>query len=526
MSDELDGLPRGWRTTTLREIAEIVGGVTKDTKKSQGQGFREVPYLRVANVQRGRLDLNELKLIAASEADIQKLSLQPGDLLLNEGGDRDKLGRGWIWQGQLPVCIHQNHVFRARLQSHEIDPIYIAHFANSMAQSYFAEHGSQTTNLASISLTKLGSLPIQLPPPREQTRIVAKLEELLSDLDAGVAELKAAQKKLAQYRQSLLKAAVTGELTAKWRAAHALFKSDEAENGQQLLQRILTERRARWEAKQLAKFKAQGKTPPKDSQKKYPEPVQPDTTGLPELPEGWVYASLDQLLLQLRSGSAETSSRETTDFPVLKSSAVRPGSIDYSALNYLTLTQSRIENRLESGDLLISRLSGSVEYVGCCAQVFSLPAHGVQYPDRLFCGKLVTHTETLGAYIVISVSSPYARAKIEKAAKSTAGHKRISLSDLHPFAIALPPLQEAQELIRLMDIALSEIAQQESAVRLALKQSTAQRQNILRAAFAGQLVPQDPNDEPASVLLARIRTERAQREAVKKPRSRKPKGTA
>ncbi|MBP6599813.1 MAG: restriction endonuclease subunit S, partial [Giesbergeria sp.] len=104
-----------------------------------------------------------------------------------------------------------------------------------------------------------------LPPAAEQTRIVAKLEELLSDLDAGVAELKAAQKKLAQYRQSLLKAAVEGALTADWRTRHT-----PTESGAQLLERILTERRARWQARQLAKFAAQGKTPPKDWQAKYP----------------------------------------------------------------------------------------------------------------------------------------------------------------------------------------------------------------------------------------------------------------
>lgn len=124
--------------------------------------------------------------------------------------------------------------------------------------------------------------PISLPPRAEQTRIVAKLEELLSDLDAGVAELKTAQKKLGQYRQSLLKAAVEGALTAEWRTQNA-----PAETGAQLLERILTERRARWEAKQLAKFAEQGKAPLKDWKRRYPEPVQPVTADLPELPDGW-----------------------------------------------------------------------------------------------------------------------------------------------------------------------------------------------------------------------------------------------
>ena len=128
-----------------------------------------------------------------------------------------------------------------------------------------------------------------LPPRAEQTRIVAKLEELLADLDAGVTELKAAQKKLAQYRQSLLKAAVEGTLTAQWRT-----QNKPVETGAQLLVRILSERRVRWEAKQLAKFKEQCKAPPKDWQQKYPEPVKPDDTALPNLPVGWVWASVDQ----------------------------------------------------------------------------------------------------------------------------------------------------------------------------------------------------------------------------------------
>lgn len=131
--------------------------------------------------------------------------------------------------------------------------------------------------------------------PSQQARIVDKLEELLSDLDAGLVELKSAQKKLQQYRQALLKAAVEGALTAPWREAQRVL-GPPTETGARLLQRILTERHARWEAKQLARFKEQGRTPPKEWQEKYPEPIQPDITDLPALPEGWVWASVDQLV--------------------------------------------------------------------------------------------------------------------------------------------------------------------------------------------------------------------------------------
>jgi type I restriction enzyme S subunit len=346
-----------------------------------------------------------------------------------------------------------------------------------------------------------------LPPRPEQTRIVEKLEELLSDLDAGVAELKAAQRKLAQYRQSLLKAAVEGALTADWRAARANTTAPK-ETGAELLQRILTERRARWKAKQLAKFAEQDKSPPNGWQEKYKEPVAPNTTDLPALPDGWVWATLDQLLVQLRSGTAETSGRDVTPHPVLKSSAVRQGSIDLSAVNYLDQAQCRTENDLELGDLLITRLSGSVEYVGCAAIVSDLAPASLQYPDRIFCGKLAFPSPKLASHIVNSMRSPQARLRIEAAAKSTAGHKRISLSDLLPFPIPLPSLPEVASIDCLMQARLRQTENAEAAAEYSLKQSVAQRKNILKAAFAGQLVPQDPNDEAASALLERIRAER------------------
>ena len=144
-----------------------------------------------------------------------------------------------------------------------------------------------------LSSRTIGEIELPLPPRAEQTRIVQKLEELLSDLDAGVAELMAAQKKLQQYRQSLLKAAVEGSLTAPWREAHPT----PSETGAQLLARILRERRARWEAQQLAKFEAQGKVPPKGWQEKYPVPAEPQMGDLLELPSGWVWASVDQCAL-------------------------------------------------------------------------------------------------------------------------------------------------------------------------------------------------------------------------------------
>lgn len=167
-----------WTLVALSDIAEVVGGVTKDSKK-QSVTDEEVPYLRVANVQRGFLDLSEIKTIRVPAAKLDKLLLEPGDVLFNEGGDLDKLGRGWVWDGQLDRCTFQNHVFRARLKDPSNQPKFISWWGNSRGLDYFIRSGKQTTNLASINKRTLEALPISLPSPEEQKEIVRRVDALL-----------------------------------------------------------------------------------------------------------------------------------------------------------------------------------------------------------------------------------------------------------------------------------------------------------------------------------------------------------
>jgi len=205
-------LPEGWAWATLNAIAKLKGGLTKGQKRRPGERTRPVPYLRVANVQRGFLDLRELKTIEATNAEIEELQLRPGDVLFNEGGDRDKLGRGWVWEGQIAECIHQNHVFRARIIDGAIKPKLLSWYGNSIGQQYFVTEGKQTTNLASINLTKLGSLPVPIPPTAEQVRIVAEVERRLSLADQVAATVDAALSHAERLRQSILKRAFEGKL--------------------------------------------------------------------------------------------------------------------------------------------------------------------------------------------------------------------------------------------------------------------------------------------------------------------------
>ncbi len=196
----------------LGDLGEIVGGLAKGQKRKVGTRTRPVPYLRVANVQRGHLDLHNIKLIEATEEEIRSLQLMPGDVLLNEGGDRDKLGRGWIWEGQITGCIHQNHVFRVRLDPLLAVPKFVSQYANHFGQKYFFEEGKQTTNLASINMTKLGALPIPLPHVEEQETLVTALEDYLSLLDNLDHSIDTDLRRTTTLRQAILNKAFEGKL--------------------------------------------------------------------------------------------------------------------------------------------------------------------------------------------------------------------------------------------------------------------------------------------------------------------------
>ena len=416
-----------------------------------------------------------------------------------------------------------------------------------------------------VDFLQISSFNFFLPSSLTQTRIVEKLEELLSDLDSGVAELKAAQKKLAQYRQSLLKAAVEGALTAEWRAQRrspspqplppqgggalpsrvgqgpgaSMHLGDpgsdgaspsplspggrgaggEGENASELLQRILTERRARWEAKQLAKFKEQGKTPPKDWRKKYPEPVQPDTSGLPELPEGWVWASVDQLSPDdLANGRSVPTAEEGAK--VLRLTAVKDGRIDLRERKVGAWSENEAKPfAVVDGDLLIVRGNGSLSLVGRAGLVGHVEEQ-VAYPDTMIRLRVMDAVVS-PSWIGLVWDSHIVRTHLERRARTSAGIYKIAQPDIASVPVPVPGLPEQVQILELCVQYFEQVSATHQAIEAGLRQSTAQRQNILRAAFAGLLVPQDPNDEPASLLLERIRAERAECDTMKKSRGRK-----
>jgi type I restriction enzyme, S subunit len=179
---EMFGKVRGkTKEVLLGEVADIASGVTKG-QNYNGRETVEVPYLRVANVQDGYLDLSVIKTIQALPSEIEELRLKPGDVVMTEGGDFDKLGRGAIWRGEIENCIHQNHIFRVRLDASKVTPEFFENYLLSpKAKDYFLMASKQTTNLASINMTQLKQLPVPLYPlslQEEFAGVVARFESL------------------------------------------------------------------------------------------------------------------------------------------------------------------------------------------------------------------------------------------------------------------------------------------------------------------------------------------------------------
>ena len=208
VADATFDTPRGWLWRSLGSILHITGGVTLGRKLADRK-LISMPYLRVANVQRSCLVLDQIKEVEVPEDEVDKYKLAPGDLLVTEGGDWDKVGRTAIWRTELPVCLHQNHVFRARPLTDEFCSRWGELYLNaSPARAYFAGSAKQTTNLASINMTQLRALAFPVPPLAEQHRIVGKVDELMALCDQLKAQLTEARQQHAQLASVLVEQAV------------------------------------------------------------------------------------------------------------------------------------------------------------------------------------------------------------------------------------------------------------------------------------------------------------------------------
>jgi type I restriction enzyme S subunit len=354
-----------------------------------------------------------------------------------------------------------------------------------------------------------------IAPLPEQHRIVEKIEELFSDLDAGVASLERAKANLKRYRASVLKSAVEGRLTEEWRKEHP-----QTEDGQMLLDRILRERREKWEKDQVLKFKEKGKEPPKNWQSKYEEPSAPDASELPELPEGWVWATVEQFSdLENGDRSANYPSRShfvSSGIPFINAGHLESGRVCYEDMNYITPDKfkSLLAGKVQKGDVLFC-LRGSLGKVALIAE----EGEGAIASSLVILRIMPQISNRL---LRIYLQSPRTASLIAKYDNGTA-QPNLSARDLSRFTFPLPPLAEQEQIVALVEERLSQIDSAEKTIDAELIRSKRLRQSILKRAFEGKLVPQNPKDEPASVLLERIKASRETEQPQKKAKKVKAK---
>lgn len=209
----LGEVPAHWEVAKLKHIATVRGGVAKGRNLGDSPTVR-LPYLRVANVQDGYIDLTEVAEIEVAVTEVERYSLRKGDVLMNEGGDNDKLGRGDVWNGEIHPCLHQNHVFAVRPMRVVSEWLALLTSAG-YAKRFFESRAKQTTNLASISSTNLSELPVVLPPQHEQRELLSRVAASLAELDTLSAKTQSMVELAKEHRSSLISAAVTGKIDVR-----------------------------------------------------------------------------------------------------------------------------------------------------------------------------------------------------------------------------------------------------------------------------------------------------------------------
>lgn len=497
MSD-LYELPEGWAYASIEAICEVGRPISYGVLQPGSEQPDGIPLVRVCDINDGTVAFDQLKKISPEISKrFPRTVLRGGEVLLTVVGT---IGRTAVALGVLKGANTARAVAVLPI-SPPIEPKFIelslrdSRMRNRLTLAAH-EVARKTLNLEDVRAAK-----IPIAPLKEQLRIVAKIEELFSDLDAGVAALKRAKANLKRYRAAILKAAVEGKLTEDWRA-----KNPPKESASTLLSRILKERRLKWEADQLAKFAAANKEPPKNWREKYVEPSPPVTTGLPELPDSWCWVTLGQLIHGIEGGKSFeclTRRAEPSEWGVVKVSAMTWGT-------FLEDEQKAIPpeaafdpaDEIKPNDLLLSR-SNTTQLVGATVLV------GNCRPRLLLSDKSLRlrAIEIVNLHWLHTVlSSSVARSQLSAMATGTSDSMRnVSQDKIKSVVFPLPPLAEQQWIVEGTSERLSQIDAAETAIEHDLLRAARLRQSILKQAFEGKLVPQDPNDEPASVLLERLR---------------------
>lgn len=493
MISELANLPKGWVRTNLGAIAEVIRGVSfpQDQKSSLPQeGF--LGCLRTTNVQR-EVEWNDMLFVPRKFIRKQEQLVKLNDILISTANSLGLVGKVALIRA-VPFVTAVG-AFIAIIRVHpDINPKFVYfQITSSAIQSYFRQTASTTTNISNISTSNVLNSLLRIPPLPEQHHIAAKIEELFTKLDASVDALKKTKAQLKRYRQSVLKHAFEGKLTAEWRQAH----KDELEPAAVLLERIKQERH-------------------KAAKGKYKELPPLDTSDLPKLPEGWTWARVGEIYDIMGGGTPSTAIAEywKGDIPWITSADIF-GLRDIRPRRQITkqAIENSATNLVPAGSLIVVTRVGLGKITLTKTPIcFSQDSQA-----------LVASNNSLSPdYSLHCLSEAVQVFKYKHRGTTINGVTKRQLAEL-PFAV--PPLAEQHKIVSEIERRFSVADQIEKTVDHSLKQAERLRHSILKRAFEGKLVPQNPNDEPAEKLLERINAERAKHLTEAKALSKSKKKT-
>ncbi len=476
-----------WERVRLSNIANVVNGYAFKSKYfSRDDGE---PLIRIRDILSGETGT------LYNGPRIDGYDVKAGDLLIGMDGDFNAAR----WQGRNALL--NQRVCRIDIKSNHYHPRLLS-YALPGYLNKINEHTSAVT-VKHLSSRTIQNIPLPLPPLAEQSRIVDKIDELFSSIEAGERAIARARTALTRYRKAVLKAAVTGELTADWRA-----QNPPSETADALLTRILKARYTAWEKAELEKLDAKGKARPKTDKElakfraKYKTPVEPLEEFQLKFPKGWRQASVERLTSAVRVisyGVLQPGDNLPEGTKLVRVCDVKNSRINQEKLKIIdpSIAEKYQRTFLEGGELLVT-LVGSVGRTAIVPK--SLQGANVARA----VGVLPISDIIQARWVELALIEEKSNQNLIGSSREVA-RKTLNLEQLRSFPIPLPPLNEQAEIVSRVEEALSKADKVEATLDAQARQAKALKQAVLKTAFEGNLVPQNPNDEPASELLKQIK---------------------
>lgn len=509
-------LPTGWAEVTIGDVVDrLQYGLTASADPSK----RGPRFLRITDLEGGRVDWSTVPGCDIKDADIQRYRLISDDIVFARTGSIEKAAR----IVNPPEAVFASYLIRGRPVLRDL-ACWLGLFVSSHWYVNQARTLSAGVGRANVNAKNLAKVRLPLPPVLEQRRIVEFVDCHLTRIEAASASLKNVEATLKSYRVSVLKAAVEGRLVPT-EASLARDQKRNYEPAQVLLDRILKQRRRRWEEAALAKLTAAGKTPTDDKWKaRYVEPVLSMSLALPGLPAGWTWAQIS-IVGDVQLGRQRSPAQHRGKYmrPYLRVANVFEDRIDTTDVMTMNFMPREFETyRLKFGDILLNE--------GQSPHLIGRPAmYRNEVPLSCFQNTLIRFRAASGLdprYALIVFRAQLHLRRYMRIAQITTNIAHLGAGRFAEIEFPLPPTQEqkriADEVERLMSIANSV----ESAVYDQQSRLARLHQAVLTAALQGRLASQDPRDEPAAKLLARIRAERIAKDGVKNSGLRKAKRAA